>query len=291
LKYAWLSDIHLNFTGPALLRKFLQELHENDADIILISGDIAEADTVCKYLDEMAEIIRKPIYFVLGNHDYYKDSISHVRENVSGLSTNHSFLNWLPKAGVVRLTDSLGLIGHGSWADSRWGNYMMSDMLLTDYFIIKDFNQAMYVPNEDITKDISSQFSLNWFINNESKLRRRKIMMELADEAADYVTLNMPKALDIFKEVIFLTHVPPFKEACLYRGQITDETALPHFSCKAVGDKLHSIMKEYPHRNLTVLCGHMHEGEMVRVAKNILVYSATVKYGAPSVQRIFEAAD
>ena len=60
-----------------------------------ISGDIGESHDVCHYLRKIEEIIEKPIYFVLGNHDFYRGSIAQVRRMLTGLSEDSKYLNYL----------------------------------------------------------------------------------------------------------------------------------------------------------------------------------------------------
>jgi predicted MPP superfamily phosphohydrolase len=85
MKAAWLTDIHLNFLKPKQLDAFLQNLSRETAGCFLISGDIGEADSVAGYLEQMAAILKRPIYFVLGNHDYYGGSIEEVRARIGAL--------------------------------------------------------------------------------------------------------------------------------------------------------------------------------------------------------------
>ena len=79
MKLAWGTDIHLNFLESADRKIFYQDIVETKPNAVLISGDIAEAPTVSDILEEMAKHIAKPIYFVLGNHDYYQSSVANVR--------------------------------------------------------------------------------------------------------------------------------------------------------------------------------------------------------------------
>jgi len=73
-------------------------------DALLIGGDIGEATNVEFYLRFLADNIEVPIYFVLGNHDYYWGSIDDVRSRISSLCKGTNKLIWLPQSGVVRLS-------------------------------------------------------------------------------------------------------------------------------------------------------------------------------------------
>ena len=69
---AWLTDIHLNFLKHNQLEAFLLLLSEKLVDCFLISGDIGEADKIIDCLKYAESVLKRPIYFVLGNHDYYE---------------------------------------------------------------------------------------------------------------------------------------------------------------------------------------------------------------------------
>jgi 3',5'-cyclic AMP phosphodiesterase CpdA len=68
---AWLTDIHLDFLDTADLLRFARKVRATAPDAVLISGDIAQAPSVARHLRNLAREIARPIYFVLGNHDYY----------------------------------------------------------------------------------------------------------------------------------------------------------------------------------------------------------------------------
>lgn len=62
-------------------------------------------------------------------------------------------------------------------------------------------------------------------------------MQKSADEDASALRNDLEKARNLKpKLIIVLTHVPPFKEACLHKGKISDDDWLPYFSSKVMGD-------------------------------------------------------
>ena len=93
MRTIWLTDIHLEFLDNLTFSGFLRELGEKNGDAVLISGDIAQAPTVTEYLAKMAQSFAIPIYFVLGNHDFYHGSISTVRDAVTSLSKKSPHLH------------------------------------------------------------------------------------------------------------------------------------------------------------------------------------------------------
>lgn len=254
LKIAWITDIHLNFLTLKQVSDFFRKIIDLSPDVILIGGDISAAPDVNNYLRMFEAEIQVPIYFVLGNHDFYYGSIEAVREEIKKSVEESDYLNWLPAAGIVKLTGSTCLIGHGSWADGRLGKYECSPVTLDDYSMIDEFKE----------------------LNNVERFRK---LNELGDEAGLFFQRILPEALDRFHNVLVLTHVPPFKESCWHEGQISDDSLLPHFSCKAVGEVLRSFMAARPNRQMTVLCGHCHSSGEAQILSNLKVKTGGSSYG------------
>ena len=135
----WLTDIHLNFLDEEQLDRFLKRLSAKKSDIIVISGDIGEADTIYQYLSTLSAAVSPPIYFVLGNHDYYRGSIEYVRSGLLPFLKDRPKLHWLNNSEIVSLSSTTALIGHDSWADARFGDYWKSNVQLNDFVLIGEF--------------------------------------------------------------------------------------------------------------------------------------------------------
>ena len=116
------------------------------------------------------------------------------------------------------------------------------------------------------------------------------MMQDLGDEAARHVDRCLSKALECYENVILLSHVPPFREACWYEGLACNEEILPHYSCKAVGDVLIRLAARHRSKQIQVLCGHTHSGGEVRIAENLVVRAGTAIYGYPDVQCTLKVA-
>lgn len=265
MRAAWLSDVHLNFLGTSQLLGFLAELAASHPDAVLLGGDIGEAHDLLQFLGLLHERLPCPVYLVLGNHDYYFGSIDQVRARVRQFCSATSEVVWLSEAGVIELTPRVGLVGHDSWADGRLGDFFGSPVLLNDFRLIHDF-----VPGD--------------------KRQHLEVMHRLAAEAVEHFRRELPKALEKYEEVIVLTHVPPLREACWYQGQISNDHWLPFFACAAVGEVLIQLCRQFPHRQVTVLCGHTHSPGETRPLENLLVLTAAAEYGQPRLQRVFELA-
>ena len=259
----WLTDIHLNFLKPVQLDKFYQLVKAAEPDCLLISGDIGEAPRLQWYMQQLENRLPYPIYFVLGNHDYYGASFADVRTLTTGIVGRSRRLRWMTNSGVVELAPEVGLIGHEGWADGRAGDYFNSKVLLNDYLAIRDFVGL-------------------------DEMRRYKLLNQLGDEAARYIGEWLPTALEKYPQVVLLTHVPPFTEACWHEGGISDQDWLPHFVCQAAGEAIVNVMADYPDRQVTVLCGHSHGQGSIQVRDNLRVLTGGAEYGKPQVQQVFE---
>jgi len=227
-RVAWLTDIHLNFIDYMDIIMFADRILKENPDAVLIGGDIGEADSVVGYLLELEKLLQKDIYFVLGNHDYYKSSIHDVQAKVRVAARHSTHLRWLPDIGIAELTPTVGLIGHGSWADGRYGDWERSELLLNDHFLIKEFNPSLITEEHDSRDFFDPDPALAMvFSTHDAKRQRLQTMQALADEAAQHFTRVLPKALGSYEHVVVLTHVPPFREASWYAGKPSDDIWLP----------------------------------------------------------------
>ena len=122
MKLAWLTDIHLNFLDADERKHFYQEIYNTECDSVLISGDIAEAPSIKNILQELAIFIKKPIYYILGNRDYYRGHVDAVRNEMTALTESNEYLFWLPASTNMQLDNNTLLVGQDGWADGRLGN-------------------------------------------------------------------------------------------------------------------------------------------------------------------------
>ena len=259
----WLTDIHLNFISQSDKEKFIDLITDQNPDIILLGGDISDTQGLVYDLKLLEKRLKKPIYFVLGNHDFYHSSFNRVHEVITNLAKQSPYLIWLTDSSIIELNQETALIGHDSWADGRNGDYFNSTLMLNDYFFIKELT--------DLYLD-----------------ERLKVLNKFGATAAMHFEKQLPIACKSYQQIILLTHVPPFREATWHRGRISDEEALPHFSCKAVGDVLIQVMKDHPECNLTVLCGHTHSSGVSQILPNLLTFTGYSKYRKPQIQKIFQ---
>ncbi|MEM7313602.1 MAG: metallophosphoesterase [Planctomycetota bacterium] len=262
-KVLWLTDIHVNFIDASHLDQFVDSIAAENADAILIGGDIAEAPSVVSYLRHFAQNWDSQIYFVLGNHDFYHGSIVEVRHQVATLAEEFTNLHFLSTASEPVEIGSRMLIGHDGWADGRVGDYERSIVMMNDYRLIEELRE-------------------------HRKATRLVELQRLGDESAGFLRSRLDQALELSDEVILLTHVPPLREACWHNGQISDDEWAPHFVCLAVGEMILEVMAEHPTKRLTVYCGHTHGEGTCNPLPNVTIQTGLAIYGQPGVTKVLD---
>ena len=88
MKIAWVTDIHLDRLNERDYLEYNEYLQELNPDGLIISGDIAEGQKVCQSLKDFDELFDFPIYFVLGNHDFYFNTFAEKEKKVRDLVKN-----------------------------------------------------------------------------------------------------------------------------------------------------------------------------------------------------------
>jgi predicted MPP superfamily phosphohydrolase len=263
VRATWLTDIHLNFLRPLALKAFYERVAQEAPDVLLVTGDIGEADSVMRFVDELAAIA--PLYYVLGNHDYYRSSIAAVRGGASRATKRAS---WLPALAPLQLTDNVAMLGVDGWGDARCGD-LESKVELSDWQRIDDFKRA-----------------------RTDRGARIEILQRLGTNEARALRDLLARA-PASEQLLVLTHVPPFPEACVYEGAQSEPGWLPWFTCIATGEVLAEYARTHPDQQITVLCGHTHGAGSCTPLPNLTVRTGgwstgDKSYGNPIVQATLE---
>ncbi|MCB9709664.1 MAG: metallophosphoesterase family protein [Nitrospiraceae bacterium] len=263
MRMAWATDIHLNFLEHHARALFFQSIIDCQPDVVCVTGDIAETPSLIFHLHEMEHALRRPLYVVLGNHDFYFGSIEKVRLMVQEWCQQHAGLTYLSDKKSVELTPRTVLVGVDGWGDGRYGEYWESPVRLNDQACIEDFRG----------------------LDREGVLRKLHC---LGDEAAESLFERLPSVMSSYRQVLVATHVPPFKEACWYEGKTGNNDWLPYFTCKAVGEVLLEMAQRHASCQVIVLCGHTHHAGSVQILPNLKVLTGSAEYGQPRIEHIFQ---
>ncbi len=268
MRLAWATDIHLNFLTTLARSRFLESIR-GQAGALVVTGDIAESNSLGTALMVMDALVGKTIYFVLGNHDFYRGSVAGTRSAVAEMIRGSKTMVYLSQSGVVELTSNTALVGHDGWADGRLGDLDGSEAVLNDFLLIDELRHWQ-----------------NHHTLDKPALRRA--LEALGDEAAAHLKGVLALASERYPRIIVATHVPPFREAAWYQGRPSADDYLPFFSCKAVGDELVDVARSHPKCQILVLCGHTHGGGEIQVAENLRVVTGPAEYGKPEIQWIID---
>ncbi len=259
-----LNDIHLNFLRKHELIGFMDKIAAEEPDILLIGGDIAEAPKLEEYLHILAAL-GKPVYFVLGNHDYYQGSIASVRKRMIELTREKgNNLHWLPEEGIVELDADTALIGVDGWYDAGYGTPMTSHVIMDEWAYIDELKDVRHSWHRPALIERLERMGTN------ETMTARKLLTE---------------ALRSYNRVIFITHVPAWKEASYYGGKMSDNNWLPWFSCARMGTMLEELAKKNPDKKIEVYQGHSHGLREYDVLPNLKSRTGAATYGSPEIQK------
>lgn len=257
-RLAWATDVHWSHARGPARDEFGQQLYRVKPDALLITGDIAEAKTVRAALADIQRRAACPVYYILGNHDYYGSSVLQVRQSLTDnpvdgatyLATNYS----------TDLGDFV-LVGVDGWGDMRNGNVRGTTVMLADYFHIADLRM---LPRDQLIARLNDLGDLD-----AKTLRLQLVALDTANET---------------RPVVVATHVAPYPGAAWHLGRTSDANWLPAFSCGAVGKVLDQVR-----RPLRVFCGHSHSGGEYRRGPDLVVRTGAAEYGAPAVLGVITA--
>jgi Icc-related predicted phosphoesterase len=260
MKIAWVTDPHLNFISRRHCRRIGETLATH-ADALLVTGDIAEIPTLRRVLRDLGGSFRKPVWFVLGNHDAYHGTLAQSRRIAADVSGK--LLHWLPKAGVVHLDEETALVGHDGWYDAQYGDPLDTRFEMSDWDLIVDFKDKHRLTIIDMAR-------------------------QLGHVAANEAEFNLRAALQSHRTVLFATHFPPFAQSTWHRGERSEVSRIPWYSSKAMGDMLVDVAYEHPDKRIVVLCGHTHSPGIFEPVENLIVINGESEYTRPRVSAFLE---
>ncbi|MEE9451423.1 MAG: metallophosphoesterase, partial [Gammaproteobacteria bacterium] len=237
MKITWLTDIHLNLLNRNQRLAFYDEISKADREWLLITGDIAEPPLTVTVLEELCQHVPCTIYFVLGNHDYYQQTVAQTRAEILALCEQYPQLHYITLSEGVLLQPELAMVGVDGWIDFRYGEATEAATL-------------RYADENIIGLTLTPQNSVEAIISKRQAL---------ADADAAHLSKQLTKMIDSqAKKIIILTHVPPFVKAWWHKDFLFDEDLLAVFTAQATGEIIDQFARQYPEINFLLLCGHVH---------------------------------
>lgn len=263
----WITDPHLDhLPDEQALISFVKKLHARPSDGLLVTGDIAESNTIYDYLGILSGAYQRPVYFVLGNHDYYRGWIDSTRESVRRVcrAVPKGILNWMPDAGPIMLDKQTAIVGHGGFYDGQEGEPGLQ-MQMSDFHLPHGVH--------DLIQEIS--YGSRYLFD---KLR------ELGNEGAESIAEQTRRArYEGAERVLILTHVPPFLEASYFRGKPSSDKAAPFYVNRCLGMALLELAHQFPTMQFEVFAGHTHGKREYWPTENMVVRVGSARYGRQPV--------
>jgi predicted phosphohydrolase len=240
-KYLYLTDTHTKIFG---CYKLLNTILDQKPVGVFMTGDISEGFSFLSDLEFLGKRIGRPLYFIMGNHEYLGSSFAKVHQGVRELTAKYKNLIWMTEAGIVPLNEETCVIGSEGWYSAQIGNTEYLKFTF-DWWMIEDFRK---LPN--------------------MRARIEKFR-ELAEDSAKVLSARLEEAVETYKAVYLLTHFPPFPECNRANGWISEKFWEPYNTNLVLGQALEKVMEKYKKRHLTILCGHTHTEMTVQVSRNV----------------------
>jgi predicted phosphohydrolase len=240
-KYLWITDTHTKIFDRY---KLLNTILDANPVAVMMTGDISEGFAFLSDLDFLGRKIGRPLYLICGNHELWGSSFAKTHQGIRNLTDKHKNLIWMDQAGIVPINEETCLIGRGNWYDARSGNPNYIKYTF-DWWMIEDFRKLSNM------KD------------------RIDLMRSIADESTRILSLQLEEAIEKYKMVYMLVHVPPFREAHRAHGWISDNFWEPYNTNIFLGQELEKVMQKHKKRKLVILSGHCHVSMTAHIAPNI----------------------
>lgn len=183
MKIQIVSDLHLEFGTISI--------HNNDADILILSGDICVVkdlkdskmnDVILKFFRECSERFPHVIY-IMGNHEHYKGDIN---TSVNILKDKLSeFKNIYVLEQEIKVIDDITFIAGTLWTDMNKGDpstLFHIKRVMNDYRIIEDLSEMVSFKSNNGFKERPSMFT------PEKSMQKHSDMLKFIKESVSSVS-------------------------------------------------------------------------------------------------------
>ena len=257
MNFYWTSDLHLDILSSFDYESFMSKLSSlGDKDsYLLVTGDTSTCKHVTRHHIDLANNFQGRLLYVLGNHDRWNSHFAEAHNRLVQCNIPKDAV-FLDVVDHVKVDNSTCVVGDSGWYDARNGHNSL-DFAMYDWHCIEEYRGRNPIP----------------------------ISRSIADARASTVDHKLRDAASKgYKNIVFLTHIPPYVECCRHNGQDSDQEALAWFSSKIMGDTVDSFAKDHPDVKIEILCGHTHSGFSYRRSENVQVTVSSNDYYDPEVQ-------
>jgi predicted phosphohydrolase len=251
-------------------------------DALVVGGDISTGHQLQDHFGAFLEGATCPVYFVLGNHDFWcllEDSVWETAESFDGA------LDFLD---VVELDEETALVGVSGWYDTRAGNVFEPGIIMPEFETTTRLSGL-----GPVTLPLNGKARVYWL--PEKLHEAHNACKNWADEQTSAFLPKLEKAARGYRKVFVVTHVPPWIEACWGEGGRLSRDCSPEWLPWSVnvnlGLQIEALAEEFPGVEFKVLSGHTHgEGEAA-ISPNVWSYSGKAQYKMPTLARVFDTEE
>ncbi|GGI89055.1 metallophosphoesterase family protein [Legionella impletisoli] len=241
MRTLWLTDLHVNRLDEEHYTDLFNRIQASEADGIWITGDIGDPPLNWIFLEDLFCKFTKPIYFVLGNHDYYGLKVDEARQKARNLSYAYPNAHYLTsEAGFV--FKEYFITGIGCWGNT--GN----------------------IPLRENTWDSDAIYDLLRLNLEQLKTKVNQLGEQDASILLQKCAAGITKTI---KTLVIFTHVPPI-EAMQGRNPVRalEENRTVYYSF-ALSNALKQLLETYPEIDIRVYSGHLHQAQAYQITDRL----------------------
>jgi len=259
MKVAVASDIHLNHLSLNSANLFLREMIAQ-VELVLILGDTAEYEDLAVYvalIDKHCRHYGAEAIIGIGNHEPIGASLSDVRSLLSNLNRVYKHIH--TSAPLTVYGDKTLVYLSNNYYDFCRGR-AKKFMYLPEWSAVAEFRAC-----------------------TQDELINR--IYGMAERSAEDLVRNITSQIEMekgdVKRVLIGMHVPPFREASMFEGKISEGFAQAVFCHYGMGDRLRELAVTFPDIQFDVYAGHTHHKAVIKVLDNLMVTVSGSDYGKP----------
>lgn len=265
MKTVWLTDIHLDHLRDQQIREYFEKVTDRDHDAILMTGDISTGQELLRHLKIIEETIDTPVYFVLGNHDFYFSGIAAIRAAVTDFCKRSKNFVYLTSSLPVKLGNAV-LCGVEGWYDGRASDPRESNIIMNDWLRIEEYTSRVSITPFD--RQIDTILAVSQFH---------------AEDDCKQMIQKLSSASKLSKNIIVATHVPMF---------VSDNPRGDAVDCWYTNTRMGSLLRSFavnnPDYRINTFSGHTHRQTEQQIWSNLVCRVGGSVYSSPGIAGIIE---
>ena len=139
-----ISDLHVDKMRPGTLEEMIEAI-PSDIDVLVVAGDVSDsAGRIPSLFQVLCERFKDVIY-VLGNHEYYHNSVEDLHDIMNRQVDMYTNLHWLDNSTVT--LGGVRFVGSTLWFPFQESNKAY-ERPMSDFGQIPEFREWVYGENQ-----------------------------------------------------------------------------------------------------------------------------------------------